>query len=498
MIRHTAVSNSSHLIAGLPRPAVQKTLTRPQKEVIPKLLMHRLTAGGQTVDELGTKLAGDSAQQGLRSAQVWHTKAELDAWVADQLRLPPSLWGPNRKSNDLMTATSNEIMKMRRRGELVDWQGGRRLNIFRLYDLGKRADLLAMSTEKGKPQPAVENTDAAMRGLFMSIISRSRKDNTYKFALGKTLLDYCKANAPDGTAKEIPYDYLAGEFLKHYWYQRFKFRMKQDFHTKKQPVVIRILDDVFGDKPQAMYKDIPDGKLKLARKQILDYVFGHAKRKKGMVVPRFQKTMDGNTTRDHNLFYDYDDDKRTITLHSKAHSFFSRHNHLLNQALLAEWVLYLEKANHGLPLLASKIMAQETKRGPLTPYLNMFYEKTQNCFYCLKPFNKSGIHVDHFIPFSYIYDDNAWNLVLSCAECNLSKSDSLPSVKPYFVELVKRNEKYSESMPKMRLSLLQLSAKGKNTWKKEMRHHYDICAEYGFDRWGYARPGGMPAAPTPP
>lgn len=362
MIIYPAVSGPSRLIAGLARPAAQKALTRPQREVIPKLVMYRLTAGGRTVDELGTKLAGDQAQQWLRSAQVWHKKAELDAWVADQLRLPPSLWGPNRKSNDLMTATSNEIMKMRKRGELVDWQGGRRLNVFRLSNPSKRADLPAMSGERIEPRTAVESTDAAMRGLFMSIISRSRKDNTYKFALGKTLLDYCKSNPPDGTAKHIPYDYLAGEFLKHYWYQRFKFRMKQDFHTKKQPAVIRILEDVFGDKPPVMYEDIPDGKLKLARQRILDDVFGHAKRKKGMVVPRFQKTMDGNTTRDHNLFYDYDDDKRTITLHPKAHSFFRRNNHLLSQALLAEWVLYLEKANHGLPLLASKIMTTEMKQ----------------------------------------------------------------------------------------------------------------------------------------
>ena len=487
MIRQPVVSDPSGFPAGLPRPVVQKALTRQQKEAIPKLLMHRLTAGGRTVDELGSKLAGDRAQQGLRSERIWHTKAGLDAWVADQLRLPPSLWGPDRKSNDLMTATSNEILKMRKRGDLVDWHGGRRLNVFRLSDPSRRADLPAMSGERGEARPAAESTDAAMRGLFMSIISKSRKDNTYKFALGKTLLDYCKANAPDGTAREIPYDYLAGEFLKHYWYQRFKFRMKQDFHTKKQPAVIRILEDIFGDEPPALYKDIPDGKLQLARKRILDDVFGHAKSKKGMVVPRFQKTMDGNTTRDSNLFYDYDDDRRAITLHPKAHSFFRRNNHLLSQALLAEWVLYLEKANHGLPLLASKIMATEMKRSPLTQYRNMFYEKTDACFYCLNSFNKSGMHVDHFIPFSYIYDDNAWNLVLSCAECNLSKSDSLPSVKPYFVELVERNEEYSESMSKMKLSLLQLSARGKNTWKKEMRHHYDICAEYGFDRWGYTR-----------
>ena len=48
----------SDLLAGLPRPIVQKALTRQQKGVIPKLLTHRPTSGGRTADELRDHYVG--------------------------------------------------------------------------------------------------------------------------------------------------------------------------------------------------------------------------------------------------------------------------------------------------------------------------------------------------------------------------------------------------------------------------------------------------------
>ena len=36
------------------------------------------------------------------------------------------------------------------------------------------------------------------------------------------------------------------------------------------------------------------------------------------------------------------------------------------------------------------------------------------------------IHVDHFIPWSFVKEDKLWNFVLSCPECNIKKSNILP------------------------------------------------------------------------
>ena len=58
--------------------------------------------------------------------------------------------------------------------------------------------------------------------------------------------------------------------------------------------------------------------------------------------------------------------------------------------------------------------------------------------------------VDHFIPWSFIKDDNLWNFVLACPTCNSRKSDKLANVE-YLDILVKRNESMLiEQFPKMR------------------------------------------------
>ena len=88
-----------------------------------------------------------------------------------------------------------------------------------------------------------------------------------------------------------------------------------------------------------------------------------------------------------------------------------------------------------------------------------------------------SIHVDHFIPWSYIFEDSAWNLVLACQECNCKKSNSL--AQPKFLNyLIERNSKYENQIPILKKSLAMLdSGRG---WEPEIMRHYNSCKEYGF------------------
>ena len=47
--------------------------------------------------------------------------------------------------------------------------------------------------------------------------------------------------------------------------------------------------------------------------------------------------------------------------------------------------------------------------------------------------------VDHFIPWSFIKDDQIWNFVLACPECNNKKRDKLAKVF-YLNKISERNE----------------------------------------------------------
>lgn len=86
-----------------------------------------------------------------------------------------------------------------------------------------------------------------MQKLFNSIVDRGVKDNTYKFALTKFLLDYARENELSGT-KTITYSVIAENFLEYYWFQECKYKLKQDFKIERMPMVIRIIRKYCGEE----------------------------------------------------------------------------------------------------------------------------------------------------------------------------------------------------------------------------------------------------------
>lgn len=49
------------------------------------------------------------------------------------------------------------------------------------------------------------------------------------------------------------------------------------------------------------------------------------------------------------------------------------------------------------------------------------------------------IHVNHFIPWSFIKEDKLWNFVLACPSCNIRKSNKIPGME--YVKLIQnRND----------------------------------------------------------
>ena len=76
----------------------------------------------------------------------------------------------------------------------------------------------------------------------------------------------------------------------------------------------------------------------------------------------------------------------------------------------------------------------------LSYYGDILFEEFENkCFYCGKPVTKLNVEVDHFIPWSFIKDDQLWNFVLACPTCNSKKRDKL--AQDYFLnKITERNE----------------------------------------------------------
>lgn len=91
---------------------------------------------------------------------------------------------------------------------------------------------------------------------FNSIITKGRKDNTYKFALARFLVEYSYALDTQYIESAIKANRLetvnlstiAKAFLKYYWHQVCKFKIKQNYNTEKLPLIVQIIHEIFGSE----------------------------------------------------------------------------------------------------------------------------------------------------------------------------------------------------------------------------------------------------------
>ena len=80
---------------------------------------------------------------------------------------------------------------------------------------------------------------------------------------------------------------------------------------------------------------------------------------------------------------------------------------------------------HGLDLLGGLTVSDSTTRRPLSKRIRfeVFKRDDFTCQYCGKQPPETVLHVDHIHPVSKGGSDGIDNLITSCADCNLGKSD---------------------------------------------------------------------------
>lgn len=314
---------------------------------------------------------------------------------------------------------------------------------------------------------------------FNSILSRGKKDNTYKFALARFLIEYAhdlddpyiKSKVEENEKEIIEFSTISKALLKYYWHQICKYKIRQNYNIEKLPSIVQIVQEIFGKEyiPES-FQSMDKQKIAIAERQITRRCFSD-------VIPRFQNIVESAHVVSKKVFYEYG--KSSLEIKPEVLQFFREHYSLLYKAVILEWAKFLERINHGLPMLISKIEGEARFRRSLDNYKLILGQFFDRCFYCnnLLPIEKQLIHVDHFIPWSYIFEDEMWNLVLSCRTCNLKKHSSLPS-RDYVRSLISRNERYSNIIYPLQKSVLRLDPWG-NHGAAIMRY-YQNCKDYGF------------------
>lgn len=186
-----------------------------------------------------------------------------------------------------------------------------------------------------------------------------------------------------------------------------------------------------------------------------------------------------------------------------------------NYVTIAGWiemkkVKYLQNRNPGVPCLIFKLEPQNDKQRKLK-YVRELWNSISEIvpiidIYTDKPIKKNVFDVDHFIPWSYIANDELWNLMPMNRSLNSSKSNNLPKWDRYFKlfahnqfimnQLVLSNESVKTIFLKCQIdnlvmpwSLEELYLQGQqeeifiSVLEKNLKPIYDSARMQGYNIW---------------
>ena len=253
-------------------------------------------------------------------------------------------------------------------------------------------------------------------------VGGAKKTSTYKFALIKAILDNLLNNIPTVNGQEILYSNIFTKFSESYWNLVVKYNLHQQAPTKegKTSKIEQIFKEAVAINPILQNIDFASIEKSTQNRLV------------SKVQTECKKYVLGALHSDFNsAIYGFSECSDRITLSHGAYEFCLRHKMELEKLNYYAWAKFLESINEE-KLLYKIILKIETslpERKPLDIYRKILFEEFEqnNCFYCGKKLSSTIIHVDHFIPWSFVKEDKLWNFVLSCPDCNIKKSDKLPS-----------------------------------------------------------------------
>ncbi|SEV99736.1 HNH endonuclease signature motif containing protein [[Clostridium] fimetarium] len=267
---------------------------------------------------------------------------------------------------------------------------------------------------------------AALSSVFSSC---SKNDSSYKYGFLKSIIDNIY-NVDEELI--LSFDQLFSKFAEIYWNLILKYEIKQKSITNdnRQTHLEQILHETA--RKYKIYEGVPFESLP---KKIIAEVSHKVKMKcKTYVVGALYEDTK-------QLFYSFSKKDEWIQINPLMYEFICKHKSIIEKLNYYEWAKFLEKVNNDSVMshLLDKL-DESAKRNNLSAYRQILFEEFEErvCFYCGRKLSIGKIEVDHFIPWSFIKDDNLWNLVLSCSECNRQKSDKLPD-KIYLNTLAERN-----------------------------------------------------------
>lgn len=275
--------------------------------------------------------------------------------------------------------------------------------------------------------------------LFNFVFSDScRKRNTYKFGLIKALLDNVFNGKQEKEGVIYTYEELFGRFAENYWNLVVKYDLRQMRKDSKSVYskIETIFFNAITENPvlAALEFDSIDER---SKKKIIAKV---ATECKTCVVGALYEDFDG-------IIYSFDLKGTGIVLNHCVYEFLLKYKAEIEKINYYSWAKFLEQINDDnvLVRVIDKLELATPRRDDLSVYREILRKEFEEdtCFYCGRKLQKK-IHVDHFIPWSFVRDDKMWNFVLSCPTCNERKNNRIPT-RDYLILIETRNKEIQKS-----------------------------------------------------
>lgn len=366
----------------------------------------------------------------------------------------------------------------------------------------------------------VDWSDGEFRARFVAIIGKGgKKNNTYKFAMARFLLDLCcdpcmmlraygrqgdedvpgTADTADGI--QVEYAEIARYFFAYYWPLACNAGLRQG---PAKPKVVTAIEREFGEKKyeQSACQIIRDEPEKVGRclkeiARVMPLQVGYRLQKVcGDEIPMFYQYAAGPADNSGNRRID---PKGGILVNPNAVRFFRENYGALNKAVALEWLRATATLNPGAPDLAGRFLkaydwcenACEFLRSEsggtrgrqgdyggcenACEFLPGLEAAGRHCFYCgARPSPDERMCIDHFLPADYVGRTEEWNLVLACQGCGRKKACMLAP--PEYVDmLARRNARRREAGAREAVPLGKMTS-----IERGLGRHYSIAKRRGY------------------
>lgn len=267
---------------------------------------------------------------------------------------------------------------------------------------------------------------------WITIVDEMVNDTTYKAAWGRGIIEcvYLKEYQTIENEVVMKQSDIANKMIKYYWNQTIFFELSQG----KNAVILKIVETMiekYNNEVDTFPKPWNEVEEFFYRnnkfyKSCISKVLSNARVN---VCPKFlnvgnKKVLD---------IYKIDANNRLLIFEIDDIKVLEEYASVLSKLFNYKWAQLLERFNTA-PNISKKVNAsndREIRRSNLIKYRNLLLKYYHNSeirdFYSGEVLDVNDIHIDHVIPWSYVYTDEIWNLVVTSSTNNIRKGKKAPS-----------------------------------------------------------------------